>query len=78
MPGEPPRPDSDIDLLVIEDNVEVRRREMTRLRRALSPLRIPVDVIVHSADTLDEWGALPGTFIHEALAEGKVVYEKAA
>ena len=35
--------ESDIDLLVIEDEVIFRRKEMTKIRRALRDMRIPVD-----------------------------------
>jgi predicted nucleotidyltransferase len=37
--------ESDVDFLVIEKTIKDKRKEMTRLRRALLPLRMPVDVI---------------------------------
>lgn len=67
--------DSDIDFLVIEKVIKDKRKEMTRLRRALLPLRIPVDVIVSDENTIDEIGQLPGTAIYWALKEGKVMYD---
>ena len=42
------RADSDLDLLVVEDEVHDRAGEMVRLRRALRPLRVPVDILVAS------------------------------
>lgn len=66
--------DSDLDLLVIEDEVTDRAREMVRLRRLLRPLRIPADVLVYSADEVQSWGGQPGTALYWALREGKVVY----
>jgi len=48
--------DSDVDFLVIEKVIKDKRKEMTRLRRALLPLRIPVDVIVSDENTIDEIG----------------------
>jgi len=66
--------DSDLDLLVIEDEVTDRAREMVRLRRLLRPLRIPVDVLVYSSDEVERWGAQPGSALYWALREGKVVY----
>lgn len=68
------RDDSDLDLLVIEDSVEDRAAEMVRLRRALRPLRIPVDVLVHSSADVDRWGDQPGSALYWALREGRVVY----
>ena len=68
------RDDSDLDLLVIENAVEDRAAEMVRLRRALRPLRIPVDVLVHSSADVDRWGGQPGSALYWALREGRVVY----
>ncbi|CAI07049.1 nucleotidyltransferase domain-containing protein [Aromatoleum aromaticum] len=66
--------ESDLDLLVIEDEVPDRAGEMVRLRRLLRPLRIPTDVLVYSADEVQRWGAQPGSALYWALREGKVVY----
>jgi predicted nucleotidyltransferase len=41
-------PESDLDLLVIEDDVADRFRERVRLRRSLAPIRMPIDVLVYS------------------------------
>ena len=70
------RTDSDIDLLVIEDEDEVedRAREMVRLRRALRPLRIPVDVLVYSCADVARWGGQPGSALYAALHEGRVIH----
>jgi len=69
------RPDSDIDLLVVEQQVAHQAAEMARLRRALSPLRIPVDVLVTSAERLrSSWADFPGSYLFNALREGKVLY----
>ena len=67
---------SDIDLCVIEAVVSDRRSEMVRLRRVLSPLRIPVDIIVHSSSAINEWAAVSGTLANTIMREGKVLYEK--
>ncbi len=66
--------ESDLDFLVIEPTVENRAREMVRLRRALRPLRVPVDVLVYSRAEVDHWGHQPGTALYWALREGRVVY----
>ena len=70
------REDSDLDLLVIEPRVEDRAREMVRLRRALRPLRIPVEILVYSADEVARWGDQPGSALYWALREGKVVHDQ--
>ena len=69
------RRESDVDLLVIEDEVTDVLGEMVRLRRVLSPLRIPVDVLIVSLQHFKEWCDTPGNVFYEAAAEGKVLYE---
>ena len=71
------RADSDVDFLVVERRVRNVAAEMVRLRRLLSPLRIPVDVVVVSARHFAEWCDTPGNVLYEAASEGKVVYEAA-
>ena len=68
------RADSDIDLLVIERDVPDRGVEMVRLRRALRPLRIPVDLLVYSKEDVERWGQQPGSALYWALKEGKALY----
>ncbi len=65
---------SDLDFLVVEKEINARRIEAVRLRDVLSPLRIPVDVLVVSEKSFNEWKDVPGTVIYEAAIEGKVVY----
>ena len=68
---------SDIDLLIVFDRVTSRRAETVHLLDVLRPLRIPVDVVVVSEESLREWGAIAGTIYHEALTAGRVLYEAA-
>jgi predicted nucleotidyltransferase len=70
-------PDSDVDLLVVERHPKNVMSEMVRLRRLLSPLRIPVDVLVVGERHFEEWSDTPGNVLYEAASEGKVVYEAA-
>ncbi|MCK4397864.1 MAG: nucleotidyltransferase domain-containing protein [Methanophagales archaeon] len=66
---------SDLDFLVVEKELKARRMEMVRLRRILSPLRIPIDIIVVSERVFNDWADTPGTVIYEATLEGRVLYE---
>ena len=68
------RPDSDMDLLLIEPRLSSRRREMVRLRDVLRPLRLRVDILVISRRMFREWADVPGTVIHAAAKEGKVLH----
>lgn len=65
---------SDLDFLVIEPQVADRAAESVRLRRALRGLLAPMDIIVVSEQQVEEWGEVPGTVVHAALAEGRVVH----
>lgn len=67
------RAGSDLDFLVIQPKVEGRHREMVRLRRSLRGIDAPIDVLVYSEDEARAWGQVPGTAIHDALQEGKVL-----
>ena len=71
-----PQKDSDIDLFIVESKLKNKHKETVRLRRALSPLRIPVDIVVHGNKALKNWGHIPGTLIYNILKEGKILYEK--
>lgn len=69
------RADSDFDFLVIEPSVASKAKEMVRLREVLDPLRVAADVIVMSQEYVEEWGEVPGTMLHDALTEGRVLAE---
>lgn len=71
------REGSDVDLLVIEREVKDRVAEMARLNRAVSSLRIAVDVLVVSRETFDYWADTPGNVYFQAMREGRVLYEAA-
>jgi predicted nucleotidyltransferase len=67
--------ESDIDLLVIEEEVENKIEEMIRLRKVLRGLDISVDILVVSKQEVEDWGDLPGSVLYWALKEGKVLHE---
>lgn len=68
--------ESDLDLLVVEQEVPSKLKEMVRLREAVGSIGLPVDVLVCSEQELEDWGHLPGTVLYWALKEGKVLYER--
>lgn len=68
-------PDSDLDLLVIEPQIESRREEFLRLREELRGLETAIDLVVMSAQHVEEWGHFEGTMLNEALTEGRVLAE---
>lgn len=67
--------ESDLDLLVIEPKVENRGLEMVRLRNAVGPVGMGVDILVYSEEEVaerSEWCTSP---VYWALREGKVLYD---
>jgi uncharacterized protein len=70
------RPDSDVDLLVIQPGeVAKPRAETGRLRRELRGLGVGVDLLVVSAKHAEDWGHFEGTLLNEVLTEGRVLVE---
>jgi uncharacterized protein len=70
-------PHSDLDFLVVEPDVDDELEEAVRLRRSLRGLGIPADVIVVSRERAEAWRNVTGTFLHAALAEGRVLEDDA-
>ncbi|HXE45678.1 MAG TPA: nucleotidyltransferase domain-containing protein [Conexibacter sp.] len=67
--------DSDLDFLVIERGTEPTAEEWVRLRDALPPLGVPVDVIVMSDDLVRRRRDVPGSLVYTAMREGRLVAE---
>ncbi len=72
--------DSDIDLLVVEDQEfgpqRSRWSELQRIRRALKPFHIPKDVLVYSQEEFEKWEESVNHIIAHAVREGKLLYER--
>lgn len=68
-------PDSDLDLLVIESDVDDVAAESVRLRRVVGNVGVPVDVIVFDEALAARRAVVPGTVVHAAMREGWVVAE---
>ncbi len=71
---------SDVDLIVVEAEPfgpeRSRHKEMVRLRQALRPFRVPVDVLVYSQEDVDYWRDSLNYVLARALREGRVMYER--
>lgn len=70
-------PDSDVDVLVIVNNV-LPRQESVRVQRALRGLLVPVDVVVATPQHIAAYGDTPGLVYRTALREGTLLYERAS
>lgn len=69
------RPDSDLDLLIIEASDLPRHRRAARYLRALAGIFPSKDLVVWTPDEVREWAGVPQAFITTALREGRVLYE---
>ena len=69
-------PDSDIDLLVVLPHVSDKRKVAVQIRRALTDIPAPKDIIVTSPEEIARRGHIVGTVLRPALREGKVLYER--
>lgn len=70
------RPDSDLDLLIIEDSDLPRYKRSARYLRALVGLFPAKDVVVWTPGEVQEWAAVPHAFITTILREGKILYAR--
>ena len=73
-------PDSDVDLLVIEREPfgpgRSRRREIARIRTALSRYRVPKDILVFAAEEAKRFSGSKNHVLATSLLEGRVLYER--
>jgi predicted nucleotidyltransferase len=68
---------SDLDLLIVEDEPDNTRGRSVCIRRALGDVRYPVDVIVISSRRFTETKDLVGGIAYPAHKYGRVLYEAA-
>ena len=68
--------DSDLDILVVKDEVESLGAEAARIYRALAGLSTPVDVVVARSNYVRRHRDVIGTIVRPALREGRVLYAR--
>lgn len=72
--GRPDR-DSDIDLLVIKDNIKSKIEEYARIRKGLKGIRFPFDIIVVTSEEYEFYSInWKNSILAEAREKGTVVY----
>ena len=69
-------PDSDLDLLIIEESDLPRYKRAARYLHALVGLFPEKDVVVWTPAEIEEWAQVPNAFITEVVREGKVLYAR--
>lgn len=68
------RPDSDLDLLIIEESDQPRYRRSARYYHVLAGVFPAKDILVYTPAEVAEWTDVPNAFVTTALREGKVLY----
>jgi predicted nucleotidyltransferase len=69
-------PGSDVDLLVVLDQVSDKRQAAVAIRRSLAKFGVAKDIIVTTREEIARRGDLVGTVLRPALREGRVLYER--
>ncbi len=69
--------DSDIDLLIVEPQIDDRREEYVRIRRALRGIDYPFDILFITTQWFEESKNVIGGIAYPANKHGKVIYEAA-
>ena len=70
------QPDSDIDLLVVEESNLPRFKRSPRYYRATRGTFPAREIVVWTPAEIREWQAVPNHFVTTALREGRVLYER--
>jgi len=74
------RPDSDVDLLVVErasfSPQRSRRGETARLYSALRNLPVSKDLLIYSRAEFDKWKSSQNHVVGRAFREGRVLHER--
>lgn len=66
---------SDLDLLVIERDIPDKASEYIRLRGAIGRIGTGVDVLMYSESEASRRRQVPGTLLHRAFNEGRVLHD---
>jgi uncharacterized protein len=71
-----PKPESDVDLLVVMETSLRERQQRLEISRMLSPRTFPMDLLVRTPKQLEERIALGDLFLSEITSQGQVLYER--
>jgi len=72
------RPDSDLDLLIVEPSTLPRYQRAPKYLRALVGVYPAKDVVVWTPAEIAAWRDVPNAFVTTALRDGRTLYERPA
>jgi predicted nucleotidyltransferase len=71
---------SDLDILIIEKEPftkeRSRRKEIHKIRQALSKYRIPKDILIYDKNEFENWKDSINHIIAQSIKEGRILYER--
>jgi predicted nucleotidyltransferase len=70
------RPDSDLDLLIVEEAAEPRHERSVRYLRSLAGVFPGIDVVVWTPEEIADWSGVSNHFITTIVREGRVLYAR--
>lgn len=70
------RPESDVDLLIVEESTLPRYKRAVPYLRALTGVLPEKDVVVWTPEEIREWEQVPNAFITTALRDGRTLYAR--
>ncbi len=70
-------PDSDVDLLVVMEVKDSKRRQAVEIDLALSDRTFPLDLIVVTPEEFEKYRDVVGHILYPAVHEGKILYDAA-
>ena len=70
-------PDSDVDLLVVMNVKDSKRRQAVEIDLALSDRTFPLDLIVVTPEEFEKYRDIAGHILYPAVREGKTLYDAA-
>jgi predicted nucleotidyltransferase len=70
-----PKPDSDVDLLIVKETKKNPYKRIPEARRFLRPIDSPVDVLVFTPREIEERLKEGDSFISDIFKRGKILYE---
>ena len=72
-----PTKDSDLDILIVVDELTSTRRELRiKIRKALREFLLPKDIVVVTTQDIEDWKNVPEAFVTSIIRKGRVLYER--
>lgn len=68
-------PNSDLDLVVVQETVDDRRHETGDLLRLLARYPVPKDILLYSRAEFEHWRDIRNHVLYDAVREGRVLHE---